>query len=146
VAARVAIEGVLREGLGVAQRFTALPWVREQFARKLDLDLYPGTVNLQVADPAAQALLAQLREGRAVDPASGLVLEGVAIDPPEPGYCVGWAYPARLGALPAAVIVPHVPDYPPDKLELVAAVRVRDALDLQPGAPLRVELLAADAR
>jgi hypothetical protein len=28
----------------------------------------------------------------------------------------------------------------------VAAVRVRDALDLQPGAPLRVELLAADAR
>jgi riboflavin kinase len=35
--------------------------------------------------------------------------------------------------LPAAIVVPHVPDYPPDKLELVAAVRVRDALNLQPG-------------
>jgi CTP-dependent riboflavin kinase len=143
VAARVAIEGVLREGLGVAQRFTGLPWVRAQFARKLGLDLYPGTVNLQVADPTAQALLGQLREGRGVDPASGLVLAGVAIDPPEPGYCVGWAYPARLGALPAAVIVPRVADYPADKLELVAAVRVRDALGLAPGDRVRVELLAA---
>lgn len=146
VAARVAIEGVLREGLGVARQFTALPWVREQFARKLGLDLYPGTVNLQVADPAGQALLRQLRTGRAVDPASGLVLAGVAIEPPEPGYCVGWAYRARLGGLPAAAIVPRVADYPPDKLELVAAVRVRDALGLAPGDRVRVELPAAEIR
>lgn len=129
----VVIEGVLRDGLGVAKDFTNLPWVRAQFARKLGLDIYPGTVNLEVPSAAGQALLAELRDGQVRDAAGQVHARGVPIDPPEPGYCVGWAYPARLGDLPAAIVVPHVPDYPPDKLELVAPVRVRDALALQAG-------------
>ncbi len=124
------IEGVLRDGLHVAAQFTELPWVREQFRRKLGLEIYPGTVNLAVQDPAGQAALARLRTAGSAPDAP----RGVPIDPPEGGaYCVGWCFPARIGDLPAAVVVPHVPDYPPDKLELVAAVRVRDALGLTPG-------------
>jgi hypothetical protein len=96
-------------------------------------------VNLQVQDAAGLAVLARLRAGPGAPDA---IPGAVPIEPPPPpnaggseggGFCVGYCYPARLGHLPAAIVVPHVPDYPPDKLELVAAVRVRDALGLQPG-------------
>ncbi len=123
------IAGVLREGLRVAAEFTELPWVREQFQRKLGLDVWPGTMNLQVNDAADRAALARLRAG----PDAPDAFPGVPIDPPGEGYCVGWCFPARIAHLSAAVVVPHVPDYPADKLELVAGVRVRDALNLEPG-------------
>jgi len=152
------IEGVLRDGLRVAAQFTELPWVREQFQRKLGLDVWPGTVNLQVVDPTGLAALARLR----LPPdAPGAVLSGVPIEPPgpaptsaagapgaadlshTPAFCVGYCFPARIGGLPAAVVIPHVPDYPADKLELVAGVRVRDALGVAPGDRVLVEVETA---
>src|SRR5579883_559316 len=145
------IEGVLRDGLRVAAQFTELPWVREQFQRKLGLDVWPGTVNLQVQDPAGLARL------RAAPDAPDGVPSGVPIEPPPAAasaaagggsadaaggtYCVGYCFPARIEDVPAAIVVPHVPDYPADKLELVAAVRVRDALGLQPGDRVVVTVL-----
>src|SRR3954463_2995008 len=132
------IHGTLRDGLRVAAQFTELPWVREQFQRKLGLDVYPGTVNLQVEDPAGLAALARLRAAGATPDSA---LRAVPIDPPEGGaYCVGWCFPAHVGALPAAIVVPHVADYPPNKLELIAAVRLRDALGLAPGDRVVVTL------
>src|SRR5436853_6811437 len=73
------IEGELRDGLRVAAQFTELPWVREQFQRKLGLDVWPGTVNLQVTDAAGLAALARLRV--APDAPGGLP-SGVPIEPP----------------------------------------------------------------
>jgi CTP-dependent riboflavin kinase len=138
------IEGVLRDGLRVAAQFTELPWVREQFQRKLGLDVWPGTVNLQVSDPAGLAALQRLR---LAPDAPGGVRGGVPIEPPAPeggappDYCVGYCFPARIGDVAAAIVVPHVADYPADKLELVAAVRVRDALGLAPGDRVVVTVL-----
>ena len=60
-------------------------------------------------------------------------VSGVPIDPSEGAYCVGRCFPARIGALEAAVVVPEVADYPVDKLELIAPVHVGRALGLQPG-------------
>jgi hypothetical protein len=154
------VKGLLRDGLRVAAQFTELPWVREQFQRKLGLDVWPGTVNLQVVDPAGLAVLARLR---LAPEAPGGVASGVPIEPPgpappsavgapgarsvpdQPVFCVGYCFPARLGGLPAAVVVPHVPDYPADKLELVAAVRVRDALGVAPGDSILVEVVTESA-
>jgi CTP-dependent riboflavin kinase len=132
------IHGVLRDGLRVAAQFTELPWVREQFQRKLGLDVHPGTVNLQVEDPAGLAALARLRAAGATPDRA---LRAVPIDPPEGGaYCVGWCFAAHVGALPAAIVVPDIVDYPPDKLELIAAVHLRDALGLAPGDRVVVTL------
>src|SRR3954451_4001449 len=75
------IHGILRDGLRVAAQFTELPWVREQFQRKVGLDVWPGTVNLQVADPAGLAVLARLR--LPPDAPDG-VPSGVPIEPPGP--------------------------------------------------------------
>src|SRR5260370_36935573 len=82
------IHGILRDGLRVAAQFTELPWVREQFRRKLGLDIYPGTVNLQVQDPAGLAALARLRAAGATPDGA---LRAGPIHPPEGGaYRVGW--------------------------------------------------------
>jgi len=150
----VRVEGVLRTGLGVAAQFTELPWVREQFQRKLGLDVWPGTVNLQVQDLAGLAALARLRAGGgvpieppgegppSVPPISGgEARTGTGAEPRHPpkiggaggAYCVGRCFKACIGGLDAAVVVPEVADYPADKLELIAPVHVGRALGLQPG-------------
>jgi hypothetical protein len=36
------IKGRIREGLKESSFFTHVPWVREQFINKLDIDPYPG--------------------------------------------------------------------------------------------------------
>ena len=44
------------------------------------------------------------------------------------------------GGLLATAVVPEVDGYPADKLELLAAVSVRDSLGLHDGDPLRLTL------
>ena len=38
------------EGLKESSFFTQISWVREQFITKLDIDPYPGTLNLDIID------------------------------------------------------------------------------------------------
>ncbi len=121
------LRGRLVDGLGEGQRFTALDWVRQRFRDLLRIDPYPGTVNLRVEAAGDRAALARLRS------APGIVI------PPEPGFCAATAYrvaiqrPGGGDAVPAAIVVPYVPGYPADQVELVAAVHVRTALALSPG-------------
>lgn len=115
------------DGLGEGQRFTALDWVRRRFRELLGTEPHPGTVNLRLEAPDDRAALARLRSA-----------PGIAI-PPEPGFCAATAYrtaiqhPGGGRAVPAAIVVPHVPSYPADQLELVATVHVRTALGLATG-------------
>lgn len=121
------LRGRLVDGLGEGQRFTALDWVRRRFRDLLGIDPYPGTVNLRVEAAEDRAALARLRAA-----------PGIPI-PPEPGFCAATAHHAAIqrsdggDAVPAAIVVPHVPGYAEDQVELVAPVHVRAALALSPG-------------
>lgn len=126
------LRGRLVDGLGEGQRFTALDWVRRRFHELLATDPHPGTVNLRVEASDDRAALARLR-----------LAPGIAI-PPEPGFCAATAYRAAIQhpgggrAVPAAIVVPHVPSYPSDQVELVATVHVRTALGLNSGDLLTI--------
>ena len=128
----VILRGPLLDGLGEGQRFMAIDWVRQRFRALLGIDPHPGTVNVRLEGEAQRAALARLRSG-----------PGILI-PPEPGFCAATAYhatilgPAGRAGLPAALVIPHVPGYPQDQIELVAAVHVRAALGLQTGDVLTV--------
>ena len=129
----VVLRGALVDGLREGQRFMAIDWVRQRFRDLLGIDPYPGTVNLRLDGEADRAAWARLRS------APGIPF------PPEGGFCAATCYRATIRgatgpAIPAAIVVPHVPGYPPDKLELVAAVNVRAALGLQAGDPLTVHV------
>ena len=39
------------DGIRVASDFTQVPWVKDQFSCKLAIDVYPGTLNLEITDP-----------------------------------------------------------------------------------------------
>jgi HAD superfamily hydrolase (TIGR01509 family) len=117
-------------GRGEAALFTQLAWVRAEFLAVLGIEPYPGTLNaLPVADDDRRgwhALAAQ---------------PGLAISPPDPAWCAARGYPVRLnGWLPAAAIVPEVSGYSPDQIELVAALRLRDALGLSDEDRLSIDV------
>ena len=126
----VLIRGRIVSGAREAARFTHLPWVLDQVRERLGFEPYPGTLNLRIESPADRAALRRLRS-----------LPGVPLEP-QPGFCAARCYPVLAsGTITAAVVVPDVPHYPPDVLELLAPVCLRDALDLSDGSPLAVTLL-----
>lgn len=130
MAMAVTIETELVSGLGEAAGFTRLEWAREAFRAAVGIDPFPGTVNLMPRDAAAQAGWDAVR-GR----------PGIAMPAPRPDWCDARCYRARVaGRIEAAIVVPEVANYPADKIELIAAVGVRDALGLADGDVVSIEI------
>lgn len=123
-------QGVVSSGLGEGAGFTSLPWFAEQAVIKLGYTPFPGTFNLRM--DGAQWQLARARMAQ-----SG----GIAFEPPA-GFCRAKCFPVELPeGLSATAVVPEVDGYPVDKLELLAAVSVRDHLALRDGDALRLTLV-----
>ena len=119
-------------GLGEAVAFTQVDWARRQFIAKLGIDPFPGTVNLVIEDPADLAKWAGIKD-----------LPGIIIVSPQPDWCTGRCYPVTIaGDIAGAIVVPEVPDYPAAKVELIAAVGVRDTLGMVDGDSLAFALVA----
>lgn len=132
----IRLTGTLRRGLGEAAGFTGLDWVRAAFREQLGIDPHPGTVNLVLETDTARSAWAALKARPAI-----------VVRPPDPAFCDAHCYHARIlgpagTAIDAAIVLPQVGSYPPDQVELVAAVGVRDALGLSEGAPVTVEAAA----
>lgn len=122
------IQGIVQSGLGQGNSFTQLEWVRQQFRDKVGFDPYPGTLNLRVLDWNG---LAGLRAER-----------GIRIEPGAPGFCAAKCFHVKIGERVAgAWIIPEVPGYPDDLVELMAPVCLRDTLGLKPGDLVPVQLL-----
>ncbi len=123
------IRGIVREGKGEARAFTQLNWVRQEFLDKLGFDPYPGTLNLQVENGAV------LNAFRA---RTGIPIE------PQPGYCAAECFKVKLnGEFSAAWIIPDVPGYPEDQIELIAPISLRDVLTLKDGDAVQIEIEGA---
>lgn len=119
---RFQLVGTVVSGLGEGARFTAIDWVVEAFRRTLGFAPHPGTFNLRMSGARWEATRAHL-----------LAAPGIPITP-SPGFCAAKCFPVELdGRLEGAVVIPQMPDYPDDKFEIVAPVRVRDALGLADG-------------
>jgi HAD superfamily hydrolase (TIGR01549 family) len=125
-----AIEGKLVRGLGRAAELTQLDWVCRQLIDLVGIDPHPGTVNLAVGDTADRTRLQSWRG-----------LSGHAIEPQEKGFCHMRCHPVLIaGQVPGALLLPEVPDYPEDKVELVAALPIRRHLSLRENARVRFDL------
>lgn len=119
----VILIGVAASGLGRASQFTHLPWASEQFARKLKLRPIPGTFNVRLADDEIRSRWESLKREA-----------GIEIDPPDVGSCVARCYPVLVNdRIRGAIILPHVPGYPEDQVEVLAEQSVRAALSLKDG-------------
>lgn len=125
---RETIIGELTTGLGEAAGFTTLDWALAAFRDRLGIEAWPGTVNVTVRSAEDRAAWERVKG-----------LPGIVLPPPRPDWCSSRCYHARIDdRLAAAIVLPEVESYPEDKIELIAAVAVREALDLRDGDLLRI--------
>ncbi len=122
--------GRVVSGRGEAAFFTRLGWVVEQCREKAGFAPAPGTLNLTVAAKVAKL----------VDELAG---SGPELVPDDPKFCAARIIPARIGTLPAAVVVPDpkVRDHGPEIIEVIAPVNLRRALGKADGDRLEIKLL-----
>ena len=119
------------EGLKESSFFTQLSWVREQLITKLDIDPYPGTLNLDIIDTEDVKKLKEIKKQK-----------GVEIIPAEPEYCSAKCFHVLVcGKINGAAILPYVPDYPESKLEIISSQKIRDVLYLEVGDLVSVEVI-----
>ncbi len=116
--------------MGEAAGFTRLDWVRTRLLALTGIDPYPGTVNLTLS---RKTDLERWNDWRR--------MPGSTIEPADAAFCRARCYPVRIaGRVLGAIVLPEVPAYPHDKVELVAALPLREHLSLDEGASLGVEL------
>jgi riboflavin kinase len=115
----VFLKGNIVTGNNRGQHFVNLPWVKEQIKTKLGFVPYIGTLNLKILNEKA---IYQLRKA-----------EGIKIEP-EKGYYNGKCFKALvMNQVEGAVVLPDVPEYPSDLLEILAPVNLRKTLELKNG-------------
>ncbi|MDR7665149.1 winged helix-turn-helix domain-containing protein/riboflavin kinase [Methanosarcina sp. Z-7115] len=118
------LEGKVLKGLGEGQYYVNIPGYRKQFEEKLRFEPFPGTLNIQLSENSS-ALRNLLREMPAVR------IEG--FNDGERTFGGGKCYPVIIGGIEAAVVAPERTHYPSDLIEIIAPVKLRDALQLNDG-------------
>jgi len=121
---KITLRGRVSSGGGTGSLFVNLPWAKKQFREKLGFSPYPGTLNLQLT---SRTDTENLRKA-----------EGIKIEPQE-GFHSGRCLKALvMEKVWGAIVVPDVPGYPHDILEILAPVNLRKALELKDGMEVRV--------
>lgn len=120
--------GRVTAGVGQGSGFTALDWVREAFIAAVGIEPYPGTLNLRLESDRALAAWAEVKA------APGIRIPG------QQGACDARCYPVRVAdRIPAAIVLPEVEGYPPAQVELVAALPLRQHLQLGEGDEVQIQ-------
>jgi phosphoglycolate phosphatase len=119
----ISFSGRVVTGRGEAAAFTQLDWVRDRLVEELGVEPYPGTVNL-IVDRSSDAEAWSAVRSR----------PGIRLDHPSGQFCGARCSPVRLdGWLPAGIVVPEVPGYPPSQVELISALPLRQTLAVTDG-------------
>ena len=117
------LTGQVVRGQGVAKGFTELFWVRREFLLKLGLRLWPGTLNLRILDAENQALWEAV-----------CAFPGIPLVPPNRDSCGAKTYPVVLNdQVRGAIVLPEIPEYPKDLVEVVSVGSLRAELRLADG-------------
>jgi riboflavin kinase len=133
---RIVLEGIVKTGLGEGRYYLSRPGYKVQFNKALGWEPYPGTLNLELSGPEANKLrFLRKNPVYAIEAfqAEGRTFGGVTCHPAK--VCV--MAPGSGGAIECAAILPHRSHYT-TTVELIAPVRLRDALPCADGTRLEV--------
>lgn len=123
----IALKGKVFSGTGEGRKFIDLPWVKQQIEATLGFTPYSGTLNIRLTKESA-------RKKKWLNEAEKFEIK------PEEGYCTGILIKAKIGNLGCAIIIPQIPSYPQDELEVVAAWNLRERLSLSDGSAVSVDV------
>jgi riboflavin kinase len=117
---QIFFEGTAFSGHGRGKKFVELPWFKQQVEEKLGFSPYPGTLNLFLTGK-------NVENRRLLEVSGGLTVK------PQTGYYSGIMFRAKIDALECAVVIPIMPNYPNDVLEVIAPIYLREKLKLVDG-------------
>lgn len=120
---KMEIAGTVFSGKGEGKKFTNLPWVERQIKEKLGFTPFPGTLNIHLEKENQK---------------TKLLKEESLLIVPEKGYCYGKLFKAQIKGLDCGVVVPLLPNYPSDVLEIIAPIYLREKLELFDGSRVSV--------
>lgn len=123
------LEGRISSGKGEGTKFMKLPWVKKQIKEELGFVPYPGTLDMRITE-ASVKLKKALAEGNGVKilPATGF----------HRGKCFQATFMAELKC---AIVVPEVPGYPEDLIEIIGPKNLRKKHHLSNGDPVEVKVM-----
>ena len=108
----------------------ALEWVQQSLREGLGFSPYPATLNLRLESENEMAVWREVKRE----------IAGLSITSPDPSFCQARCFLVEIeGKVKGAVLLPGVEGYPADKVEVVAPVRLKDALRLRDGEKLTLE-------
>ena len=105
-------------GLGQGQYYISRKGYRHQFIQKLGFVPFPGTLNIKLDEPFNPG-------------PHQILIEGFREDERSFGGCK--CYKIKLNGLEGAIIRPDRSSYPPDLVEIISPLRLRDELRLDDG-------------
>jgi len=133
------INGVVFSDLGQASSFMALDWVQQALKKTLGFAPFPATLNVRPKKMEDLQAWESVRRNT----------QGIPLLPADGGFCSARLFPVAVeradsegnAKTKGAVLLPEVTGYPENKIEIVAAVRLKDKLDLKDGDQLILEFL-----
>jgi riboflavin kinase, archaea type len=139
VAAMRKITGVIFSDLGQASSFMKLDWVQRALAKSLGFAAFPATLNVRPKTPEDAQVWQNVQNES----------NGIPLPAAEGGFCAARLYPVEIqgsaassnGTVNGAVLLPDVTNYPKDKIEIVAPVRLKEAFGVQDGDQITLEFV-----
>ncbi len=114
------VKGLVFSGKAEGEKFIKLLWVRTQIKEKIGFDPYNGTLNLRLANGDSLKLDKVLKTAKSIEIS------------PEIGYYPGKCFKARMKrSIQCAAIIPQIPNYPKNVLEIIAPFNLRERLHLR---------------
>jgi riboflavin kinase len=120
--------GTVSGGQERGKFFIEKPWVIQQLKESLGVTPYSGTLNLQLSSEG-------IKQRALLTRANGIMIK------PESGYLPGYLYKAMIFDIKCFVILPDVPNYPKDLLEIIAAENLRALLNVKNGDEITIMVL-----
>jgi riboflavin kinase len=122
----VVVKGKVFSGSKRGKNFVNLPWVKKQIVAKIGFNPFIGTLNLKLTNENKTRQLRNM---------TGIIIK------PEKGYCQGKLLKALvMHKIEGAVVLPDIPEYPSDLLEVLAPVNLRKTLGLKDGDVVEVTI------
>ena len=122
---QITFKGTVFSSNGQGGKFISLPWVKRQIREKLGFTPYSGTLNIRLTKEG-------LKQKKLLKKAEKFEIS------PEKGYCTGILIEAHLEGLKCGIVLPQIPDYPQDVLEVIAAWNLRKRFRIQDGSEVCV--------
>jgi CTP-dependent riboflavin kinase len=134
------LTGIIFSDSGQASSFMALDWVQEALRQSLGFVPFPATLNVRPKAPQDTQIWLAVRNGS----------WGVSLPAPPDGYCSARLYRVEIqgpddranAKVKGAILLPDVANYPQEKIEIVAPVRLKETFGVEDGDQLTLEFVS----